>query len=74
MMNISLITNPADDDAFRLLAEHFVAEGADSAGRLQGWLKKAYPSALVVQGIRDTHGDRWYAYREGHWVRQEEID
>ena len=73
-MNISLITNPGDDDAFRQLAERLVAEGADTAGRLQDWLKEAYPSALVVQGITDALGDRWYAYRDGHWVRTAPID
>ena len=71
-MKISLITNPRDDEAFRRLAERLMAEGADTAGRLQASLKHAYPSALVVQGIRDAQGDRWYAYRDGHWVRAAE--
>jgi hypothetical protein len=64
----SLITNPADDVAFRDHAEAALREG-QSVAELQLILRRAYPRALVR--ARDLEGERpvvWYVYREGRWV------
>jgi hypothetical protein len=64
----SLITNPADDLAFRDDAEAALREGR-SIEDLQTILRRDYPRAVVRS--RDLAGERpvmWYVYREGHWV------
>jgi hypothetical protein len=71
-MHVSLITNPADDDQFRAAAEELLLRGAETAARLQERLRDTYPSASVVEGIRDQAGERWYVYRDGHWIRSSE--
>ena len=42
--------------------------GATTAANLQMCLRAQYPSALVTNGIIDRGVERWYAYRDGHWV------
>jgi hypothetical protein len=64
----SLITNPADDIAFRDRAEAALQEG-QAVAELQQILRRDYPRAVVR--ARDIAGERpvvWYVYREGHWV------
>jgi hypothetical protein len=64
----NLITNPADDRAFREAAEDALLEG-QSVHELQQLLRREYPRAVVR--ARDLAGERpvvWYVYRDGHWV------
>ena len=64
----TLITNPANDVAFRDHAESALQEG-QSVAELQQILRGDYPRAIVR--ARDLAGERpvvWYVYREGHWV------
>jgi hypothetical protein len=64
----TLVTNPADDVAFRDAAETALQEG-QSVTELQAILRAAYPLAVVR--ARDLAGERpvvWYVYRDGHWV------
>ncbi len=68
-MNVSLVTNPADDERFRQAAESQLGAGAGTAAELLERLRDAYPSTLVVEGIEDQSGERWYVYRDGHWIR-----
>ena len=68
-MKILLVTFPSDDEAFRAHAQKLLASAGSAAARLQDRLRDSFPNALVVQGIRDTNVERWYAYRDGHWVR-----
>jgi len=48
--------------------------GAGTAASLQICLRGHYPSALVTNGIIDRGVERWYAYRDGHWVTATESD
>ncbi len=64
----TLITNPADDVAFREDAETALVE-AEEAAELQAILRRGYPHAVVR--ARDLAGELpivWYVYRHGHWV------
>ena len=64
----TLITNPANDVAFRDHAESALQEG-QSVAELQQILRGEYPRAIVRP--RDLEGERkvvWYVYREGQWV------
>jgi predicted ATP-binding protein involved in virulence len=64
----NLVTNPADDRAFRDAAEAALLDG-QSVEELQRILRHEYPR--VVVRARDLTGERpivWYVYREGHWV------
>ena len=70
----NLVTNPADDAAFRDAAEAALEEG-QSVQDLQAILRRAYPRAVVR--ARDLAGERpvvWYVYREGHWVARHDPD
>ena len=48
--------------------------GAATAANLQVCLRSEYPRALVTNGIIDRGIERWYAYRDGHWVTASDID
>jgi hypothetical protein len=64
----TLITNPANDVAFRDHAESALREG-QSVAELQQILRGDYPRAIVR--ARDLAGERsvvWYVYRDGHWL------
>jgi hypothetical protein len=71
----TLVTNPADDVAFREDAEAALVEGQSAAG-LQSILRRSYPRAVVR--ARDLAGERpvvWYLYRDGHWVpRHDQVE
>lgn len=70
----ALVTNPADDVAFRDAAEGALHEG-QSVSELQAILRSAYPWAVVR--ARDLAGERravWYVYRDGHWVARHDQD
>jgi hypothetical protein len=70
----ALVTNPADDVAFRDDAEAALEEG-QSPAELQRILRARYPRVVVRQ--RDLAGERavvWYVYREGHWVARHDRD
>lgn len=64
----ALITNPADDVAFRDSA-HAALQEAQSVAELQEILRRDYPRTVVR--ARDLAGELavvWYVYRDGHWV------
>lgn len=67
-MNVRLFTNPSADGDSRDAAEASLADGAASPGGLESLLRGEYPSVSVVCGIAEVGSERWYAYREGHWV------
>jgi hypothetical protein len=67
-MNVRLITNPTADNAFRLAAEASLAAGAASPVGLEARLREEYPRVSVVCGIAEVGSERWYAYRDGHWI------
>jgi hypothetical protein len=74
MQRPNLVTNPADDAAFRDDAEDALQEGR-SIAEFQGFLRAAYPRAVVR--ARELDGERpvvWYAYRDGHWVARDDRD
>lgn len=64
-----LIANPTHDDAFQLLAERLIAEGASTPAELESKLRRTYPRTVVRQ--RELAAELtpiWYAYRDGRWV------
>jgi hypothetical protein len=67
-MSIRLITNPAADADFRNSAEGLLADGAASPTDLELRLQRDYPRVSVVRGIDEPGMERWYAYRDGHWI------
>jgi hypothetical protein len=70
----TLVTNPADDAAFRDDAEAALREG-QSVAELQQLLRRDYPRAVVR--ARELDGERpvvWYVYRDGHWVARHDRD
>jgi hypothetical protein len=68
-LKIALVTNPDGDLGFRSSAEAYIADGAGSPDSLQHRLRGEYPKASVTVGIVDRGVERWYAYREGHWIQ-----
>jgi hypothetical protein len=67
-MKVLLVTNPAADIGFRVAAEQMLGERAVSPEGLQSGLIRRYPRVSVVRGIQDRGAERWYAYRDGHWI------
>ena len=70
----ALITNPADDVAFRDAAEAALLEG-QSVAELQEVLRYNFPK--VVVRARELDGERsvtWYVYRDGQWVARHDRD
>ena len=67
-MKVLLVTNPTTDAAFRVAAESALGLGPISPEGLQSGLRGTYPHVAVVRGIEDHGTERWYAYRDGHWI------
>jgi len=67
-MKVLLVTNPATDVAFRVAAERALDHLPIGPEGLQSGLRESYPRVSVVRGIEDNGAERWYAYRDGHWV------
>jgi len=67
-MKVLLVTNPATDAAFRVAAERALGHVPVDPEGLQSDLRDSYPRVSVVRGIEDNGAERWYAYRDGHWV------
>jgi hypothetical protein len=68
----TLVLNPADDEEFRLAANHLVESGFVEPTVLQDQLRARWPGAIVRQ--RELAGERfqiWYVYRDGHWIRRD---
>ncbi|HEV7810183.1 MAG TPA: hypothetical protein VGO64_06275 [Candidatus Limnocylindrales bacterium] len=66
----TLVLNPPDDEAFRVLALGLVEDGFATPDRLERELRRHYPAAIVRR--RELAGERndiWYVYRDGRWVR-----
>lgn len=63
-----LVTNPADDDAFRRACRSSMRPGMTPDG-LAAALQDRYPATVVHR--RELAGERsvtWYVYRDGHWT------
>jgi len=72
---IQLVCNPADDDAFRAVAESFLVSGVGSPAGLQRLLEPRYPRVVVrARGLSNEEFDVWYVYRDGSWVRSGPAD
>ena len=67
-LDVVVTSNPSTDRRFRQSIESCMGAGATTAANLQICLRAHYPSALVTNGIIDRGVERWYAYRDGHWV------
>jgi len=67
-MKVELVTNPANDGAFRAAAERLMGDDRSGPEGLQSGLVGEFPRVSVVRGIQDRGTERWYAYRDGHWV------
>ena len=66
----TLVLNPADDDEFRASAERMIEDGIGAPADLQEQLRRRWPAALVrPRELAGEHGEIWYVYRDGHWVR-----
>ena len=66
---VQLACNPADDDAFRTVAESHLATGVASPAGLQRLLEPRYPRVVVrARGLSNEDLDAWYVYRDGSWV------
>jgi hypothetical protein len=66
LVTVRLVANPETDVDFQRLADELVTE-VDAPEQLEKLLRKRYPRARVVTGVTDIL-DRWYVYRDGHWV------
>jgi len=67
---VQLVCNPADDAAFRAIAESLLASGVASPAGLQRLLEPRYRQVTVrARGLSHEEFDVWYVYREGSWVR-----
>jgi hypothetical protein len=68
-MRPTLVTNPADDEAFATVAARLVADGVEGIDEFERRLRTVYPRAAVH--ARLLSGETlvvWYVYRDGHWV------
>ena len=71
----TVIANPPGDVAFRALIDQFLSAGGRRPADLEAALRLHHPRAVVRP--RSLAGERfevWYAYREGHWIGQENHD
>lgn len=67
-MRINVIINPREDRAFREMVEQTMSSGAREPGELQLALRSVFTAAVVVIGVEQAGGERWYAYRDGRWI------
>jgi hypothetical protein len=68
-MRPTLVTNPADDEAFATVAGRFVDDGVDGIDEFERRLRTEYPNAAVHERL--LSGETvvvWYVYRDGRWV------
>lgn len=67
-MKTNVVCNPSEDSDFKRFAEGHV-QLTGSPAELERRLRARYPAARVVEGISNGFGpERWYAYRDGHWI------
>ena len=71
-LKVTLTANPDRDLRFRQFVDHCLAAGAGTPAELQSCLRVDYPRASVTNGIIDRGFERWYAYRDGYWIRPAE--
>lgn len=63
-----IVCNPNTDNDFRRSVDQ-LGRRAASPAELESHLREDYPGARVVDGVAAGFGtERWYAYREGHWI------
>ena len=61
--------NPPDDRPFVACAELLLGRGPASAEDYQGYLRAAYPHAIVhIRELASEPRVVWYVYRDGRWV------
>jgi hypothetical protein len=62
------------DAAFVDLANGIIAEEVPTPAELQGRLRDRYPRAVVRPRVLSGEPiEIWYVYREGHWIRAEDL-
>jgi hypothetical protein len=67
-----LVTNPQSDTEFQRRAEE-LAHAAETPAELEQLLRLQYAQARVVAGVTDIV-DRWYVYRDGHWINTRDTE
>ena len=70
LVTVRLITNPYTDLDFERRAQEF-ADRVETPEELEELLRERYRNARVVRGVTDIV-ERWYVYRDGHWVNSRE--
>jgi hypothetical protein len=53
----------------RELSDQLMRDDGESPETLEEGLRRRFPNARVYRGISDGVSERWYVYRDGHWVR-----
>jgi len=71
LVTVRLVANPQSDVEFQRLAERLASE-VDAPEQLEGLLRERYPRVRVVTGVTDIV-DRWYVYRDGHWINSRDM-
>ena len=64
--DVRLVINPANDPSFHERATQLARDIAEPE-ELERSLRDEYERARVVRGVTDVV-ERWYVYRDGHWV------
>jgi hypothetical protein len=70
LVAVRMVVNPTTDAEFRARAEA-LSETANTPEELQRRLRAHYAHARVVRGVTDIV-ERWYVYRDGHWINSQE--
>lgn len=70
-MRVALVINPLGDRTFGASVHACSADGSDTPDALQTALRADWPNAIVRDGIVESDVQRWYVYRDGHWIRDE---
>lgn len=68
-----VVANPPGDLDFRRVIDRILLAGVDGPHDLEAALRTQYPKAVVRR--RELAGESfevWYAYREGHWIRNDD--
>jgi hypothetical protein len=63
---IRLIINPQTDGDFGRRVNELAGQ-ARGPEELEVLLRSEYPRTVVARGVIDVV-ERWYVYREGHWI------
>ncbi len=67
-MMVRVYVVPQSDGRFERTAQAHASNGSDTPEKLQERLREEWPHSRVIRGITDAQQERWYVYREGHWI------